>query len=423
MPIDFSLTPEQQALQAGVRQFAEEHLAGAYASYSKLPPGKAQFQATKPIYEKAVAAGMIAGQIPPHLGGKGGSLLDAGIIGEELYAVESSASLTILATGLGLTSLILHGSPEQHAKFLKPFLDGSLSAPIASLVSSEYGGSANFFADDGGPGIQTFAKLEGDEYVISGEKAWATNCAGWDYKGADLLCVVCRTGETGPASASGAIILVSRDDINKNSPNAFEVLGDIDTIGHTAVSGPRIKFNMLRVPKSNILGSPGDGPRMIAASFTGSSALVCAVSVGLMRATFKAALEFSKSDSRGGQRPIINHQSVADLLIQIKTRMETSRYLCWKALYNLETRGDGELAYMAKIYGSECAVQCVYDAMRVVGVTSYSVHMPFGRLMEDALCMPLFDGGNVGIRRRQLQALMTDAGYDPLAASFGNSQK
>jgi nitroalkane oxidase len=64
MPIDFSLTPEQQALQAGVRQFAKEHLAGVYASYSKLPPGKAQFQATKPIYEKAVAAGMRAGQYP-----------------------------------------------------------------------------------------------------------------------------------------------------------------------------------------------------------------------------------------------------------------------------------------------------------------------------------------------------------------------
>jgi hypothetical protein len=55
----------------------------------------------------------------------------------------------------------------------------------------------------------------------------------------------------------------------------------------------------------------------------------------------------------------------------------------------------------------------IYDAMRVVGVTSYSVHMTFGRLMEDALCMPLFDGGNVGIRRRQIQVLMTDAGYDP----------
>ena len=420
MPIDFTFTPEQKTLQAGVRQFAKEYLADAYQSYSKLPPGKDRFQATKPIYEKAVQAGMIAGQIPKELGGMGGSIIDAGIIGEELYAVESSASLTILATGLGLTSLVLHGSPEQRQKFLKPFLDGSLSAPIASLVSSEFTGSANFFADDGGRGVLTTAKLEGDEYVISGEKAWATNCGGWDYKGADLLCVVCRTEVTGPASASGAIMLVSREDIEKNEANAFEVLGDIDTIGHTAVSGPRIRFNNLRVPKSNILGKPGDGPAMLEATFTGSAALVCAASVGLMRATFDAALAFSKSDARGGQNPIIHHQSVADLLIQIKTRMETSRFLCWKALWNIDNLRDPELAYMAKIYGSECAVQSVYDAMRLVGISSYSLSMPFGRLMEDALCMPLFDGGNVGIRRRQLQSLLMVGDYDPLKAAYGN---
>jgi alkylation response protein AidB-like acyl-CoA dehydrogenase len=61
MPIDFTLSTEQQALQAGVRQFAKEHLFGTYASYSHLAPGKERFRATRPIYEKAVAAGMIAG--------------------------------------------------------------------------------------------------------------------------------------------------------------------------------------------------------------------------------------------------------------------------------------------------------------------------------------------------------------------------
>jgi alkylation response protein AidB-like acyl-CoA dehydrogenase len=419
MPIDFTLTPEQKALQAGVRQFAKQHLSTAHATYSKLATTKERFQSIRPIYEKAVQTGMISGQIPAPLGGTGGSLLDAALIGEELYAVESSVSLTILATGLGLTAVILNGSPEQHNRFLKPFLDGSLSAPLASLVSSEYEGSANFF-DDGGKGLGTIARLEGDEWIISGEKAWATNCAGWDYKGADLLCVVCRTG-TGPASENGAIIIVTRQDIDKNPPGAFTCLGDIETIGHTAVSGPRIKFDKLRVPKENIIGEPGDCQKILAEAFTGSSALVCSVSVGLMRATFDAALTFAKSDTRGGQNPIIHHQSVADLLIQIKTRIETSRYLCWKALYNLETTGDKELAYMAKIYGSESAVQCVYDAMRLVGVSSYAVDMPFGRLMEDALCMPIFDGGNVGMRRRQLEKLMMDEGYTSTSAPFGKA--
>jgi alkylation response protein AidB-like acyl-CoA dehydrogenase len=80
--------------------------------------------------------------------------------------------------------------------------------------------------------------------------------------------------------------------------------------------------------------------------------------------------------------------------------MTSTTALMLKAWRNLETRRDTELAYTAKIYGSECTVQCDYDAMKVVGVMSHSTQMSFGRLMEDALCMLNFDGGKVGIRRR-----------------------
>jgi nitroalkane oxidase len=83
------------------------------------------------------------------------------LIGEEFYAVESSASLTILGTGFGLAGLLLHGSPDQHEKLVKPFLDGKASAPLARLVSLEFGGSANAFAYDGGAEIQTVAELDG----------------------------------------------------------------------------------------------------------------------------------------------------------------------------------------------------------------------------------------------------------------------
>jgi nitroalkane oxidase len=97
-------------------------------------------------------------------------LIDSAIVVEELYAVETAASLTILGTGLGLTPLLLAGSPEQQQKFLEPFLrqDGE---PLASLVFSEPGGSANW-AEAGGPGFGTVAREDGDEFVIDGEKVW-----------------------------------------------------------------------------------------------------------------------------------------------------------------------------------------------------------------------------------------------------------
>ncbi len=170
--IDFSLSPEQLALRNAIRAFAEANLKTARSVYES--PGQTsskwenRFRSTQPIYAEAAKAGLIKAQIPKQLGGVGGPLSEAALGLEEFYAVDTSASLTILGTGLGLTPLIMAGSPEQHKKFFKPFLEGT-GTPLASLVFSEPGGSANF-AEPGAPGFQTVARLEGDEYVISGEK-------------------------------------------------------------------------------------------------------------------------------------------------------------------------------------------------------------------------------------------------------------
>ena len=169
--IDFTLTSEQQAVRQNTRAFARNHLTNARSLYSPSPPHtkwEDRFRSTKPIYAAAVSAGMIKAQIPAAIGGLGGDLVDAALVVEELYAHETSASLTILGTGLGLTPLILAGTLELQKKFLAPFLTGD-GAPMASFVFSEPQGSANFAAP-GASGLQTVAVEDGDEYVISGEK-------------------------------------------------------------------------------------------------------------------------------------------------------------------------------------------------------------------------------------------------------------
>ena len=67
----------------------------------------------------------------------------------------------------------------------------------------------------------------------------------------------------------------------------------------------------------------------------------------------------------------------------------------------------------AKVFGSETAVQLLVDLMRVIGVDSYGHHLPLAGLIQDALAYPLFSGGNIGFRRRRLQALLADPAYDP----------
>ena len=169
--VNFTLSPEQQALRKNIKEFAEKVLSAAPSLYQHLPDQRSRFEATLPIYRTAVSNGLIKGQIPVPLGGTAGSLIDAAIVAEEFHAIEPSTSLTILGTGLGLTPLILAGSKEQHEKFLKPFLSTE-GEPIASLVHSEPGGTANWL-EKGAPGLQTTAYQDGDEWVVDGEKVCA----------------------------------------------------------------------------------------------------------------------------------------------------------------------------------------------------------------------------------------------------------
>lgn len=166
-----------------------------------------------------------------------------------------------------------------------------------------------------------------------------------------------------------AIIIVTRDDIARNDPKAFQVLSHPETVGHTAVNGPHIRYTDLRVPKSNLLAPPGKGADVIEMTFTASCPLVGAMAVGIMRQAFERALTWAKTERRGGTEPIINKQSVGDLLIKMKTRLEASRALAWKAANAFgRTKYGAELCYEAKIFCSESAVETVMDAINLVGV-------------------------------------------------------
>ncbi|KAK0609146.1 Nitroalkane oxidase [Lasiodiplodia hormozganensis] len=395
--VDFTLSPSEAATRDAARAFAKTHLASAKSLYASIPPSSPadRFRALLPIYEAAVAGGLVKGMVPRELGGAMGSLVEMCICVEECYAVDPTAALTIFGTGLGLAPLVsAWREGEGMEGFLEPFLKDEEGAPLASLVFSEPGG------------------------VL-----WATNSAGWDFQGADLGCVVCRcTNKETEAKATRPedlimVLIVTRADIQRN-PGSFEVLRHPETAGHTAVSGPHIRYTNLRVPQKNLLCPPGTGVPVVTGAFRMSAALVGAMGTGISRAAFDAALEFAKADTRGGSAPIIQHQSVADLLIDIKIRTETSRYLTWKAAQALTSGQGHELAVEAKIYCSDAAVKSAMDAINLVGVSAYDTSRPFAGLLNDATVLPIFDGGNIGIRRRDLQSLFMSKDYSPWSASI-----
>jgi butyryl-CoA dehydrogenase len=190
----------------------------------------------------------------------------------------------------------------------------------------------------------------------------------------------------------------------------------IDSVGHRAHLLPQFNLKGVSVSRDNVLGSLGGGLALTAACFTGAAALVGVFAVALIRAAFGFTLAFARTERRGGIHPIIEHQSVGYALADAKTAIETTRWLCWRACQAVDLRSPGaqELAIEAKVHGSETAVLVLTDLMRVVGVESYDHALPLGRLLQDALALPLFGGGNVGVRRRQLHAILKQPEYDPL---------
>jgi alkylation response protein AidB-like acyl-CoA dehydrogenase len=414
MAVDFRLSEDQLLARSATREFAKRHLSGVEDLIRGLPTPEQRLLATKPVYEDLVRAGFLRAMIPARDGGTMTSLLDVVVTGEELSTGDVSVTCSLFSSGLGLYPIVIGGSERQRRTFLAPFVTET-GAPMASLAFSEAGGSANF--DDPHPqaGVQTTAVRDGDEWVINGHKAFTTNGYGWNGEGPDLFTVACRVDPALPPDQSLALIVVPRPS------RGLSFGASLDTLGHRACLSPRVSFYDVRVPVENIIGSPGDAGRLLARTFAWSGVTVGAEAICIMAQAFDAALEFAKSSTRNGTRPIIEHQNVGYMLADIKMRLEASRYLVWKAAQSVdESEGESlELPNLAKVYASEQSVQVVYDAMRLVGVESYADELPFTRLLSDAMALPLYDGGNMGMRRRLLHGLLTDPGYDARAEVEG----
>ena len=408
MAIDFRLTGRQRELQLQSRRFAREMLLPALEAEA-LPTPEERFAATKPAYEAMIAAGFLRKCIPFSAGGESAGLTDTAIMAEELYAVNASVTLTLIGTVLGLLPLLIGGTEQQRARLLGPFLKQA-GAPLAGFCATEPGGSANAASPPPGEGVRTTATLRGDRWIIEGRKSWVSSATGWDRKGADVLTVLCRTDPDAPPERGISIMVVERP----ASGLVFEHA--INSIGHRAHLLPQFNFKGIDVSRENVLGSLGSGLALTAACFTGAAALVGIFAVALMRAAFEFTLAFARTERRGGIHPIVEHQAVGYALADAKTAIEATRWLCWRACQAVDAQSPAaqELAIEAKVHGSETAVRVLTDLMRVVGVESYDHALPLGRLLRDALALPLFGGGNIGVRRRQLHAILKRPEYDPL---------
>lgn len=418
MAMSFELTARQKQLRTASRRAAQEILGEVKDKAEQLPTAEERFTATRPAYERLVAEGLLRACIPEAAGGDNQSLIDTAIITEELYCGNPSVALTLVGTVLGLQPVIVGGTGDQQTRLLEPFLRTS-GAPLAAFCSSEPGGSANAASPPPGEGVRTVAVREEDTWTINGRKKWVSSATGWDRRGADLLCVVCRTDPDAPADRGVSVLAVP-------GPVEGIVLDRvIESPGYRAHLLPEFTLHDVTTSHDNLLADEGGGLRLNSESFASAAALIGMIGVALMRSAFDYTLRFAQSERRGGTVPIIEHQAVGYALADAKTNIEAARALAWRACSAADAGHPAlqELANHSKIFGSETAVRVISDLIRVVGVDSYDVQAPLSGLLQDAVALPIFSGGNMGVRRRALHGMIMSPGYDPLSATEGGRSR
>ncbi|PYE11836.1 acyl-CoA dehydrogenase-like protein [Williamsia limnetica] len=208
MTLSFQLDDDQFAVRAMARGIANTVLTKVAAAIAPYGRPEDRFYALKPIFQELVDAGLLKGLIPNEYGGEYINNLNFALAAEELARVDINVPSALLGTGLGLHPIIHYGTQEQKQRWLPMFCDGQ--PRLAAIAYTEVTGGANFDSPDPKVGVQTFARRDGDEWVINGAKHYTTNASGWGGEGADLISVVCRTDPDLPPQESLAIIVVER---------------------------------------------------------------------------------------------------------------------------------------------------------------------------------------------------------------------
>jgi alkylation response protein AidB-like acyl-CoA dehydrogenase len=195
----------------------------------------------------------------------------------------------------------------------------------------------------------------------------------------------------------------------------------ISKLGHRLCQNNSIIFDNVRVPEENLFAM-GDGDLIISKAFTWSGPVAAIAAVGVARSAYEYVLDWAKTYTAGGNRPIITHQAVGYLLADTAMKIEASRAFSWKAAHYLDKYdSDGHaIGAMSKVFCGELLFTAVFKTMQAMGVNALDKKYPLERYLREAAVFPLYDAGNIGMQMRKIWGVMMDPDFDPRAFADSN---
>ena len=362
----FNLSEEHIQLQQTFREFAENEvkpLAKELDETERFP--------TETV-RKMAELGMMGLPIPEEYGGSGIDQIGYVLAVEELSKVCATTGIILSAhTSLCCWPIMTFGTEAQKEKYLKPLASGQKLGAFA-LTEPSAGTDASM--------QKSTAVLEGDHYVLNGNKVFITNAGA-----ADVFIVFAMTDKEQGTRGITAFIL------ERDMPGF--TMGKPETkMGLRASSTCELVFDNVHVPVENRLGAEGKGFKIAMATLDGGRIGVGAQAVGISQGAIDEAVKFTKERIQFGRR-ISQFQNTQFTLADMQTRTDAARLLVWRAAA-AEQAGQPytHLAAMAKLFASETASYVTNRAVQLCGGYGYTKDYPVERMMRDAKVTEIYEG-------------------------------
>jgi len=362
----FCLTEDYLDIQAMARDFARNEV---------LPGAPARDQSHRfptELVGQLAELGLMGVFIPEEYGGSGLDILSYVIALEEICYADAGVGVVMsVQNSLASWPILQFGTEEQKQQYLPRMASGEL---IGCYALTEPGAGSDAGAQ------RTKVAKSGEDYVLDGTKMWITNGpqAG--------VCVTYGNLDVEARHRGVCAFIV------ESQWDGYQV-GKVEEKMGIACSGTsELIFDGLRVPASNLLHEERKGFNVAMATLDGGRIGIAAQALGIAQRCLDLSVAYAKERHTFG-KPIAKHQAIQWKLADMRTKIDAARLLTWRAaaMKDRGERGSVECS-MAKLFASEAANFCAYEAVQIFGGYGYSREYEVERLYRDARITTLYEG-------------------------------
>jgi alkylation response protein AidB-like acyl-CoA dehydrogenase len=359
------LNEEERMFQSVVRKFAREQIGPHVREMDEAGVFR------KDLLASFFELGLMGIEIPEEHGGQGGTFFQSILAIEELAAVDPSAAVIVdVQNTLFINAILRWATKEQKERYLPRIAKDLLGA----YALSEAGSGSDAFA------LQTRARRDGEDWVLTGRKLWITNSAE-----AGLFLIFANANPD--AGYKGITCFM----VERGTPG-FQVGKKEDKLGIRASSTCELILDDCRVPAHNVLGEAGKGYKIAIETLNEGRIGIGAQMLGLARAALDHAMAYAKQRKQFGKL-IAEFQGIQFELAQMATEVEATRLLVYNAA-RLREAGLPFLteAAMAKYYSSQVAENVASKAVEIFGGVGFTKDYPVEKLYRDAKIGRIYEG-------------------------------